>query len=240
MTEVLTTPSLADLSARLGHEFADQSLLELALRHTSWCAEHPGSESNERLEFLGDAVIGLAVATELYRTEPDFAEGRLHGSRAAVVNGEALARVAAEIDLGPSMLLGRGEQQTCGSTKPSILEDGFEAVIGAVYLDAGYDTAAAVVLDHLRPHLAEASAGQGQQDHKSRLLEFVARNDVGDLVIDHAVEGPEHAPTFEAVVTLEGDVIGTGRGGSKKHAEQRASAVALELLTRPEHNESES
>ena len=88
--------------------------------------------------------------------------------------------------------------------------------------------------------LAEAIAGQGQQDHKSRLLEFVARNDVGDLVIDHAVEGPEHAPTFEAVVTLEGDVIGTGRGGSKKHAEQRASAVALELLPRPAHNESES
>ncbi len=240
MTEVLTTPSFADLSDRLGHGFADPSLLELALRHTSWCSENAGFESNERLEFLGDAVIGLAVATELYRSYPGFVEGRLHESRAAVVNSRALADVAAEIDLGEALFLGRGEDRTGGRTKTSILEDAFEAVIGAVYLDADYEVAAAVVLDHLRAHLDHAIACEGQQDHKSRLLELVARGDRGDLVVDHTVEGPEHAPTFEAAVTLDGDVVGTGRGSTKKNAEQQAAEAALALLTGPASHESES
>lgn len=240
MPEVLTTPPLADLSDRLGHEFVDGSLLELALHHTSWCAEHPGAESNERLEFLGDAVIGLAVATELYESYPDFAEGRLHSSRAAVVNSAALAEVAAALDLGESLLLGRGEEQTGGRAKTSILEDAFEAVVGAVYVDAGYDIAASVVLDHLRAHLIEAIAGQGRLDHKSRLLELVAQSDRGELAIEHTVEGPEHAPTFEAIVVLDGDVIGAGSGTNKKNAEQQAAAAALELLAVPAPNESES
>ena len=240
LTEVLTTPSLTDLSDRLGHGFADGSLLELALRHRSWCAEHPGAESNERLEFLGDAVIGLAVATELYESYPEFAEGRLHSSRAAVVNSAALAEVAAELDLGDHLLLGRGEDQTGGRAKTSLLEDAFEAVIGAVYVDSGYDTAAEVVLGHLLPHLVEAVAGQGRRDHKSRLLELVARGDRGDLAIEHTVEGPEHEPTFEAIVVLGGDVVGVGRGTTKKNAEQQAAAAALELLAVPAPNESES
>ena len=143
-------PALAELSARIGYEFGDWGLLERSLAHRSWCAETPGSISNERLEFLGDAVLGWAIADIVYHRYP-VAEGQLTDLRKSVVNAIALAEVAQEIGLGDHVLLGRGEAAAGGAAKPSILSDAFEAVLGAVYLDGGADAAYAMVERLVRP-----------------------------------------------------------------------------------------
>ena len=150
------------LAARLGWEVSDNELLTRSLSHRSWCAETPGSASNERLEFLGDAVLGVVVTDYLFRTYPLLPEGELAKVRASVVNSAALAEVAATLDIGDALLLGKGEDQSGGREKPSILADAMEAVIGAVYLDQGCDAATDLVMRLLGDRIEEAAAGCGE------------------------------------------------------------------------------
>ena len=222
--------ALSELAARLEHAFGDPDMLSRALAHRSWCAETPGNPSNERLEFLGDAVLGLVVTDHVFRSYPDLPEGELAKVRASVVSAAALADVAAELELGEALLLGKGEDASGGREKPSILADALEAVIGAVYLDAGWDGAAAVVLRLLGDRIAAAAAGPGGQDYKTRLQELSARSfeDVPSyLVVD---EGPDHAKRFFATVVVGGRPRGKGEGRSKKQAEQAAARCAWEVL----------
>ncbi|MEY2478090.1 MAG: ribonuclease [Actinomycetota bacterium] len=200
------------------------------MAHRSWCAETPGSKSNERLEFLGDAVLGLVVTDHLFRTYSDLPEGELAKVRASVVNSAALAEVAAELDIGAALLLGKGEDQSGGREKPSILADAMEALIGAVYMDAGWAAAEGLVMRLLGDRIAEAAIGPGGQDYKTRLQELSAhrfehlpRYEVHD-------EGPDHAKRFYATVSVGGAVHGRGEGRSKKQAEQEAARVAWQSL----------
>lgn len=218
------------LTERMGRAFQDGELLDRALSHRSWCAESPGDESNERLEFLGDAVLGLVITTYLFRTYPALAEGELAKIRAAVVNAESLAEVASELELGTFVRLGKGEDQSGGREKPSILADAMEALIGAVYLDGGWEAAETLVLSRFKERVDEAATGPGGQDYKTRLQEVSAR--LFDQLPRYQVteEGPDHAKVFEATVYLNGTAAGSGSGRSKKQAEQGAAKEAWESL----------
>ncbi len=200
------------------------------MAHRSWCAERPGNRSNERLEFLGDAVLGLIVTDHLYRTYPGLPEGQLAQVRASVVNAEVLAEVAEEIDLGSALCLGKGEDASGGREKPSILSDAMEAVIGAVYLDGGWDASAELVMRLLGERITEGAAGPGGHDYKTRLQELSARV-YDDLPrYRHTSEGPDHAKRFSATVSVAGVPVGRGEGRSKKQAEQAAARMAWQRL----------
>ncbi len=214
------------VAERLSWRFSDHALLARALAHRSWCAEVAGEESNERLEFLGDAVLGLVVTDHVFRTYPTLPEGELAKVRASVVNSSVLAEVATGLDLGSWLLLGKGEDASGGREKPSILADAMEAVIGAVYLDGGWSAAQSLVLWLLGDRVAEAAAGPGGQDFKTRLQELSART--FDQLPRYQVtdEGPDHAKRFFATVSVAGVERGRGEGRSKKQAEQAAARVA--------------
>jgi ribonuclease-3 len=218
------------LHERLGRPFEDPELLSRAMAHRSWCAECPGELSNERLEFLGDAVLGLVVTDYLYRSYPDLPEGQLAQVRASVVNAEALAEVAEEIDLGSGLRLGKGEDASGGREKPSILSDAMEAVIGAVYIDGGWDAAADLVMRLVGERIIEGAAGPGGHDYKTRLQELCARSFDELPRYQHSSEGPDHAKRFTAVVSVKGEPLGRGEGRSKKQAEQAAARMAWERL----------
>ena len=218
----------------LGWTFVDQGVIEQALSHRSWCAEHPAAGSNERLEFLGDAVLGIVVTDHIFRTYPMHQEGELAKVRASVVNAEVLADVAAGIALGPCLHLGKGEDSSGGREKASILADAMEAVIAAVYLDGGMDAAWAVVMGLFRDRIVEAATGPGGDDYKTRLQELAAQR--FDRLPRYQVrdEGPDHAKRFFATVVLDGEAFGRGEGGSKKQAEQAAARAAWMLLSTAE------
>lgn len=220
------------MAARLAWDVSDEELLLRALSHRSWCAETPGALSNERLEFLGDSVLGLVVTDYLYLTYPLLPEGELAKVRASVVNSSVLAELAAELDVGDAMLLGKGEGQSGGREKPSILADAMEALIAALYLDRGWQAASDLVMRMLGDRMGEAAAGPGGQDYKTRLQELCARR--LDVLPHYQVadEGPDHAKLFDALVMVRGTVCGSGHGRSKKQAEQAAARVAWERLTR--------
>jgi ribonuclease-3 len=211
---------------RIGYRFSDPRLLGQALTHRSWCAEHAGYDSNERLEFLGDAVLGLVVTDQIYRVMPDAGEGQMSRVRASVVCATALAEMGAELDIGAVLLLGKGEKASGGRQRPSILADAAEAVIGAVYLDGGREAAAALVLRMVGARLVDA----GAVDHKSRLHELAAREPQRQISFEITEQGPEHDKTFHAVVILDGDRWGEGAGRSKKQAEQAAARAAWSQL----------
>ncbi len=219
------------LCGRLGYSFADPSLLDLALRHRSWCAEHGGVPSNERLEFLGDSVLGLVVTARLYRDDPDTSEGVLARRRSELVSAVALAGVGRQIGLGEAVALGKGEETTGGRAKTSILSDALEAVLGAVYLDGGMDAATGVVLRLFAERIDAVTSGGPGSDHKSRLQELSAQ-EFGELPrYELSEEGPEHMKTFRAVVVVAGEVRGAGEGRTKKEAEQAAALEACGRLT---------
>ena len=222
-------PGLAELSVRIGHQFHDWGLLERALAHRSWCAETPGAISNERLEFLGDAVLGWAIADIVYHRYP-VAEGQLTDLRKSVVNAIALAEVAQEMGLGEHILLGRGEAAAGGSDKPSILSDAFEAVLGAVYLDGGAEAAYAMVDRLVVPRMPDSADAIGQFDQKTQLQELSARLGRGAPVYEVSSRGPDHAKTFHARVLVDDEVLGVGTGRSKKAAEQIAATEACLAL----------
>ncbi len=201
------------------------------MAHRSYCAEVPPALSNERLEFLGDAVLGLVVTDYIFEIYPELPEGQLAKVRASVVSSAALAEVAAELGVGQAILLGKGEAASGGSAKPSILADAMEALIGATYLDGGWGAARDLVLRLLGERIFEAAAGPGGQDHKTRLQEL-ASSRFGRLpaytVVD---EGPDHAKRFVATVVLDGRRWEGGQGRSKKQAEQAAARQAWAALS---------
>lgn len=206
----------------------------LSLTHRSYCAENEGTEPNERLEFLGDAVLGMVVTDHLYRAHPDRPEGELAPMRAAVVNAEVLAQVAGEVDLGSALLLGKGEDAAGGRSRASILSDAIEAVIGAVYLDGGWEPARRLVLDLVGDRISVLDEDGARRDHKTHLQELAARR-FGPVLPEYSVDsaGPDHAKTFDATVTVAGRVWGRGEGRSKKQAEQAAAAAAIAALAGP-------
>lgn len=219
----------SELSDRLGVSLTSD-LLEQALTHRSFAYEHGGLPTNERLEFLGDAVLGLVVTETLYRRYPDLSEGQLAKLRAAVVNMRALADVARELSLGEYIRLGRGEESTGGRDKSSILADTVEAVIGAVYYEHGFDTATEFVL-RLAGGLIDDSAELGAGlDWKTSLQELTAAHSLGVPEYDVSETGPDHAKLFTANAVVGGAVRGTGRGRSKKQAEAEAAESAWRAL----------
>jgi ribonuclease-3 len=227
----LPVPALDGLVGRLGVDLASPETLATALVHRSWCAENPGHDSNERLEFLGDAVLGVVITDYAFRAFPELSEGELTDVRKAVVNAVTLAEVADELDLGEYLLLGKGEEQSGGREKPSILADALEAVIGVVYLTSGLETAATLVMHLLGSRVAEAQAGgPGGQDYKSRLQELVARRSDEPPRYQTDAEGPDHARRFHTAVLVEGRPLGRGDGRSKKQAEQLAARDAYATL----------
>ncbi len=224
-------PASTRLSSALGYTFNDDSLLDLALSHRSWCAENNQVASNERLEFLGDAVLGVVVADEVYRHYPELPEGSLAKLRAGVVNATTLAEVAREIGLGPALSLGKGERSTGGDDKQSILADALEAVFGAVYLDGGMNAATALILSLLSDRIAETvRLGPGGSDHKTRLQELAVAVTAEPPNYRVQTSGPDHARVFDAEVFVGENKLGTGTGTSKKEAEQAAAAQAVRAL----------
>lgn len=227
MTDV--APSTTVLEARLGTQISPD-LLERALTHRSYAYENGGLPTNERLEFLGDSVLGLVVTDALYRTHPDLPEGQLAKLRAAVVNMRALADVGRSLDLGAFVRLGRGEEATGGRDKSSILADTVEAVIGAAYVDRGLDVASELVhrlVDSLIAAAAELGAGL---DWKTSLQEATAALGLGVPEYVVTETGPDHEKSFSAEVRVAQEVLGAGTGRSKKEAEQEAAATAWGAL----------
>ena len=196
------------------------------MAHRSWCAEHPGTQSNERLEFLGDAVLGWVVADLAYHRYDELPEGALTGVRKGVVNAIALADVAVRLGLGEHLLLGRGEDAAGGREKPSILSDALEALFGAVYVDGGPAAAHEVIERLIGPRLADTAARLDFLDYKSRLQELAVRHGAGVPEYRTRSEGPDHAKRFFASVVIDGRVAGEGTGRSKKAAEQAAAEAA--------------
>ncbi len=222
--------SYDDLREALGDPVLDAELLDRALTHRSFAYENGGLPTNERLEFLGDSVLGVVVTDTLFRSHPDLSEGRLAKLRAAVVNARALAEVARAIGLGAHIKLGRGEEATGGRNKSSILSDTVEAVIGAVYLSGGFEASDAVVhllFDPLMDGAARLGAGL---DWKTSLQELTAGHALGvpEYVIQD--EGPDHEKTFTAQVRVGDDLYGHGTGRSKKEAEQQAAETAYTAI----------
>ena len=216
----------AELRVALGDPELDPELLERALTHRSYAYENGGLPTNERLEFLGDAVLGVIVTETLYRTHPDLSEGRLAKLRAAVVNARALAGVGRDIGLGEHIKLGRGEQATGGAAKASILSDTVEAVLGAVHLSGGFEASGPVVHLLFDPLIEAASAMGAGLDWKTSLQELSAEHGLGVPEYVIADDGPDHMKTFTAKVRVGDSLYGNGVGRSKKEAEQAAAETA--------------
>lgn len=219
--------SLAQLQKNLGYEFKDISLLKTALTHSSYANERgDGTVCNERLEFLGDSILGFVSAKYFYENF-DYPEGELTKHRAAKVCENALCTFAKELEIGPALLLGKGEIRMGGNERPSILADAFEAVLAAVFLDGGLDEAAKIVLRFIPRH----DGLEQTKDYKTTLQEVVQRNreeHVEYVLTDSS--GPDHAKVFTVEVHLNSNVIGRGTGKSKKLAEQQAAKEALALM----------
>ncbi len=199
-----------------------------ALTHRSWCAEHPGDASNERLEFLGDAVLGVVVTDHLFSAFPDLPEGQLAKARAAVVSSTTLAEVGRELGVGLDLRLGKGEDASGGREKASILADAVEAVLGAMYLDGGVEPVRRLVLEQLSERIDQAAERPGDKDYKTRLQEVAAHDGFTPPVYALTESGPDHHKRFHATVAVGGERLGAGTGTSKKEAEQKAARAAYE------------
>ncbi|HEU4423461.1 MAG TPA: ribonuclease III [Pilimelia sp.] len=226
-------PPVAHLEVAFGVAF-DPQLLERALTHRSYAYENGGLPTNERLEFLGDSVLGVVVTTALFHNHPDLPEGQLAKLRASVVNMRALADVARGLGphgLGPYLLLGKGEEATGGRDKASILADTLEALLGAIYLQYGLDTAATVIHKLFDPLMAESARRGAALDWKTSLQELTAALGLGVPEYSIDEDGPDHAKTFTAWVVVAGGRYGGATGRSKKEAEQRAAEAAWQELS---------
>jgi len=224
---------IARLQQRLGINWSTPELFYQALTHSSCAHEnrHLGLTHNQRLEFLGDAVLELIISEHLYRMFPDSSEGELTKLRAAVVCEPSLAKVARELTLGYCLRMGRGEERSGGRERPSILADAFEALLGAIYLDKGLEVARRIVLNELASVIKDVIDGKLDKDYKTELQEMLQQHssDPVSYVILRE-EGPDHNKTFTAGVVYRGKEIGRGTGHSKKEAEQRAAKEALALV----------
>ncbi len=228
----MSSPSPAGghpLESLLGHRFADAELLHRALVHRSYTAEHPEEASNERLEFLGDAVLSLVVSDLLLSRYRHLVEGEMAKVRAATVNRDELAEVAMGIGLGDHLLLGRGEDASGGRKKGSILADTMEALLAALYLDGGIEAARRFIVGQWADRVAERASEPGRRDYKTRVQEVLAGRGSRPVYLVEG-EGPDHRRSFRARLRAEGRVMGVGEGHSKKEAEQEAARRALESL----------
>ena len=233
--DTLTAPrrrELLKLEEKLGVKFNNLEFLNAALIHTSYANESNRQiENNERLEFLGDAVLELASSTYLYEKFQDLSEGELTRTRASIVCQPTLAKLAKNLDLGKMLLLGHGEEASGGRERISNLEDTFEAIIGAIYLDSGWEVAKDYVIRQLAPEFESVKIGQNLKDYKTLLQEFVQREPNKKVeYIELSVSGPDHMRTFEYAAKIDGKVYGKGSGKSKKLAEQVAAQKTLEIL----------
>jgi ribonuclease-3 len=217
-------PSLDELAVRLGLN-PHSRLLETALTHSSYASEN-GVESNERLEFLGDAVVDLVVADAIIVSHPELDQGTGSLARSRVVNESSLAQVAADLGIGEFVRLGRGERKAGGASRPSLLADAFEALVAAIYLERGFDAARTFVMDQLADTLAEAAAAPEEIDPKSQLRQWAEARGLGAPTYQVVARGPSHAMEFVATVKVAGEPKGTGRGRSKKAAELAAARDA--------------
>ena len=221
----------SSLESAIGASFRDQDLLRLALVHRSYLNERPDAapDSNERLEFLGDALVGMVVANELYQRHPDWSEGELTRARAQVVRGETLALVAERLQLGRYLFMSRGEEAGGGRERERNLAAAFEALVGAVLLDRGYEQAGELVLRVLSEEMSTLAADGLPQNAKSALQELVqGQGHPSPIYRIVEVTGEDHAPMFTAEVTVADNVAGRGTGARKAEAEQAAAADALE------------
>jgi len=224
-----TLESLEALMQTLGQRM-DPVLLKQAVTHRSYAYEHGGLPTNERLEFLGDSVLGVVITERLFRDFPDEPEGQLAKLRAAVVNATALAEVARALDLGSYLLLGKGEESTGGQDKSSILADAMEAVLGAMYMSTDLETTREFIERVFGPLIAESAQLGAGLDWKTSLQERSAELDKGVPEYRVTDTGPDHAKEFTAEAVISGDVLGVGHGRSKKVAEQEAAAQAYAAL----------
>ncbi len=216
------------LEQKINYIFKDKTLLQLALTHCSFSVEH-GLENNQRLEFLGDAVLEAVISTFIYQKFPSFDEGKLTRLRASIVSEEPLANAAEDIELNDFILLGVGEKASGGANKPSVLSDTMEALFAAVYLDGGYFAAETVILHVLKEVIAEAN--DRPSDYKTALQEYLFKKGTVNIVYTLlSTEGPPHNAVFEAEVSCNGKTLGRGKGSSKKRAEQAAAKKALEKI----------
>jgi ribonuclease III len=228
------TADIETLCNKLGYRFKSLETLSQSFRHASFVNEQPGTklQDNQRLEFLGDAVLELAVTHLLMEKYPDAEEGRLSKLRAAIVDEAGLYRLAVELELGRFLQLGRGEEQSGGKEKPSILSDTLEALFGAIYLDGGFDNALKIARRLFGSIIRDGIGKYSGQDFKSRLQEFSQR--VYKALPVYTLEeenGPAHDRTFRVALTLAGKVLSTGEGKNKKEAEQKAAEQAFHDLT---------
>ena len=225
----------AALAERLGLAIRDGDLIEQALIHSSWLHEHPDAASghNERLEFLGDAVVNLAISDALFAAYPADDEGLLSARRAAIVSTTGLARLAHRIDLGSMLFLGEGEGQRGGRRRPSLLASTFEALTGALFLDVGWEPTRDWIIDLAGPEIAMDPSGSTLKSPKSRLQEFTQRR-TGSRPVYHVVDaiGPDHEKLFRVEVEVEGRILGSGEGSSRRVAETAAAVHALDQLRR--------
>ena len=224
---------MTTLEEKLGYQFQNRELLENALTHSSCANESRGKlQSNERLEFLGDSILGMVVADHLYRGHPDLPEGELTRVRAALVCEESLVEVAQALDLGSYLLLGKGEEAGGGRTRPSIQADAVEAVLAAVYLDGGIGSARKIIQKYIL--CREIEGITSPRDYKTALQELVQRES-GQVLKYRLVgsQGPDHAKRFFVDVDLNGEPVGSGEGHSKKEAEQMAAQAAMAKLSQP-------
>jgi len=221
-----------DLSRKIGIRWKDPELLQMALTHSSYSFEKKDrAVNNQRLEFLGDAVLELVISQYLYGANSSGSEGDLTKLRAAIVCEPSLARVAREIGLGSCLYMGRGEERSGGRERPSILADSFEALLGAIYLDGGLEAARAFALDRLAEVISDVLQGRVERDYKTELQEILQKKSsepVGYVILKE--EGPAHDKFFTAGVAHGGRQLGVGAGHSKKEAEQQAARNALESL----------
>lgn len=216
------------LEQKINYTFKEKSLLELALTHCSFSAEH-SMQNNQRLEFLGDAVLEAVISAHIYHRYPSFDEGKLTRLRVSIVSEEPLAIAAEELELNHFILLGVGEKANGGANKPGVLSDTLEALFAAVYLDGGYSAAEDVILRVLKDVIADAN--KRPLDYKTTLQETLAKD--GPVTIVYtllSMEGPPHNAVFETEVSCNGKVLGRGKGSSKKRAEQAAAKQALKQI----------
>ncbi len=225
----LTSNLYSDLLETLGVDI-DAELLELAFTHRSFAYEAGLTATNERLEFLGDSVLGMIVTEELYRKYPDLDESRLSPLRSGIVNMRALADIARTLDLGKYIRLGKGEEVTNGRDKNSLLADAFEALIGAMHISAGFEKTSDCLLRLVGPTLSNAMAMGAGLDGKTALQELVASLGKSTLEYQVTESGPDHDKNFEAIAIVGGEAIATGLGKSKREAEQAAARSAFTIL----------
>ena len=223
--------TIKELQNNLGYQFRNEQLLRTALTHSSYANESHGRlVCNERLEFLGDSILGMVTAEYLYTHCPEVPEGGLTKQRAALVCEKALCKYSKELGIGPCLLLGRGERHSGGDSRPSILADAFESVLAAVYLDGGIDAAKPIVLRFITREMAETRR-PGFRDYKTQLQEIVQQNPEEKLEYVLAEEsGPDHDKHFVIEVRLNSNVLSRGGGRSKKEAGQQAAREALRLM----------